>query len=316
MEKCGELLPDYFSFVKGIVDSEDLSLNISREMLQHDRQLRFIAKNIKNKIKRELQNLLKDDRKKYEKFFQEFGRQLKFGVYQDFGANKEDLQDLLLFYSSKEKKPVTLKEYRERMPEEQKYIYYATGETIERIDKMPQTELIRDKGYEILYCTEDVDEFALKMLREYDGKPFRNVEASDLGLEDEEKKKKAEADDKEYKKLFDDMKKVLGDKVKSVRASQRLKTHPVCFATEGDITIEMEKVLKHMPNNPGVKAEKILEINTEHEVFKALVDAHGTEQKTFELYTNILYNQACLIEGLPLEDPVQYTNDVCQIMVK
>ena len=316
MEKCGELLPDYFSFVKGIVDSEDLSLNISREMLQHDRQLRFIAKNIKNKIKRELQNLLKDDSKKYEEFFQEFGRQLKFGVYQDFGANKEDLQDLLLFYSSKEKKPVTLKEYRERMPEEQKYIYYATGETIERIDKMPQTELIRDKGYEILYCTEDVDEFALKMLREYDGKPFRNVEASDLGLEDEEKKKKAEADDKEYKKLFDDMKKVLGDKVKSVRASQRLKTHPVCFATEGDITIEMEKVLKHMPNNPGVKAEKILEINTEHEVFKALVDAHGTEQKTFELYTNILYNQACLIEGLPLEDPVQYTNDVCQIMVK
>lgn len=316
MEKCAELLPDYFSFVKGIVDSEDISLNISREMLQHDRQLRFIAKNIKNKIKRELQNLLKEDREKYETFFKEFGRQLKYGVYQDFGANKEDLQDLLLFYSSKEKKPVTLNEYRERMPEEQQYIYYATGETIERIEKLPKTELVREKGYEILYCTDDVDEFAIKMMREYDGKEFRNVEASDLGLEDEEMKKKAEADDQAYKELFKDMKKVLSDKVKKVKASQRLKTHPVCFATEGDITIEMEKVLKNMPNNQDIKADKILEINTDHDVFKALVEAHGKDKETFELYTNILYNQACLIEGLPLEDPVQFTNDVCQIMVK
>ncbi len=315
MEKCAELLPDYFSFVRGIVDSEDISLNISREMLQHDNQLRFIAKNIKNKIKRELTNLLKNDRETYEKFFKEFGRQLKYGVYQDFGAHKDDLQDLLLFYSSKEKKLITLKEYCERMEEGQKYIYYATGETIERIDKLPKTELVRDQGYDILYFTDDVDEFAIKMLRDYDGKEFRNVESSDLGLEDEEMKKKAEEDDQAYKALFSDMKKVLGDKVKNVKASRRLKTHPVCFATEGEITIEMEKVLRSMPNNPGVKAEKVLEINTNHEVFKALQAVHGTDKEKFELYTNILYNQACLIEGLPLEDPVQFTHDVCKVMV-
>jgi len=317
MKKCPELLPDYFSFVKGMVESDDLSLNISREILQQDRQLQVIAKNIKNKIKRELENLLKKERETYEKFFRVFGRQLKFGVYSDFGAHKDDLQDLLLFYSAREKKLVTLKEYRSRMPEAQKYIYYATGATVERIDKMPKTELIRDKGFDILYFTEDVDEFAIKMLREYDGKEFRNVESGDLGLEDEAMNKQAEADDKEYKDLFNDMKKVLGDKVKAVKASRRLKTHPVCLATEGEITIEMEKVLNAMPHNTQkIQAEKVLEINTRHEVFKKLTEIHEKDKETFKLFTNILYNQARLIEGLPLEDPVQFTDDVCKIMVQ
>ncbi|NWN98408.1 MAG: molecular chaperone HtpG, partial [Bacillus sp. (in: Bacteria)] len=239
MNKCADLLPDYFSFVKGMVDSEDLSLNISREMLQHDRQLKVIAKNIKNKIKRELENLLKNEREQYEKFYEAFGRQLKFGVYSDFGANKDVLQDLLLFYSSKEKKLVTLDEYVSRMPEDQKYIYYATGDSIDRIDKLPQTELVRDKGYEILYFTEDIDEFAIKMLMDYKEKQFKSVSDNDLGIESEEKEKETEAEEKEYKELFDYMASVLGGKVKKVKASKRLKTHPVCLSTEGEITIEM-----------------------------------------------------------------------------
>ncbi len=317
MNKCADLLPDYFSFVKGMVDSEDLSLNISREMLQHDRQLKVIAKNIKNKIKRELENLLKNEREQYEKFYEAFGRQLKFGVYSDFGANKDVLQDLLLFYSSKEKKLVTLDEYVSRMPEDQKYIYYATGDSIDRIDKLPQTELVRDKGYEILYFTEDIDEFAIKMLMDYKEKQFKSVSVNDLGIESEEKEKETEAEEKEYKELFDYMAGLLGDKVKKVKASKRLKTHPVCLSTEGEITIEMEKVLNAMPNPNGQKvtAEKVLEINTHHDVFKSLQAAFRNDKEKLELYTKLLYNQALLIEDLPIEDPVAFTNDMCKVMV-
>jgi len=312
MNKCPDLLPDYFSFVKGMVDSEDLSLNISREMLQHDKQLKIIAKNIQNKIKRELENLLKNEREKYEKFYEAFGRQLKYGVYSDFGANKETLQDLLMFYSSKEKKLVTLQEYVSRMPEEQKYIYYATGDSYERIEKLPQTELVADKGYEILYLTEDIDEFAIKMLMTYKEKEFKSVSSGDLGISEEENKKETE---KEHKELFEQMESILGDKVKDVRASKRLKTHPVCLSTDGEITIEMEKVLNAMPNSQNIKAEKVLEINTDHEVFQTLKAAYENDQEKLKLFTNILYNQALLIEGLPVQDPVEFTNDICKIMV-
>ncbi|KHD85839.1 molecular chaperone HtpG [Heyndrickxia ginsengihumi] len=313
MEKCPELLPDYFSFVKGMVDSEDLSLNISREILQQDKQLTFIAKNIKNKIKRELENLLKNDREKYEAFYQSFGRQLKFGVYNEFGRDKEVLQDLLLFYSSKEKKLVTLDEYVSRMPEDQKYIYYATGETNERIEKLPQTELVADKGYEILYFTDDIDEFAIKMLMKYKDKEFKSVSSGDLGIE-EDKQKETEAEQKEHQELFDFMKEVLNGKVKDVKVSARLKSHPVCITTDGELSIEMEKVLSSMPNSQNVKAEKILELNVHHDVFNSLKQSFEEDKDKCRLYTNLLYNQALLIEGLPINDPVEFTNDICKIM--
>jgi len=316
MNKCADLLPDYFSFVKGMVDSEDLSLNISREMLQHDRQLKLIAKNIKNKIKSALLSLLKDEREKYEEFYKAFGRQLKFGVYSDFGANKEDLQDLILFYSSKDKKLVTLDEYVSRMPEGQKYIYYATGDSIERIDKLPQTELVAEKGYEILYFVEDIDEFAIKMLSKYKDKEFKSVSSGDLGLDDAKADDANEAEAGETKELFEYMQSLLTDKVKKVKASKRLRTHPVCLSTEGEITIEMEKVLNAMPGGgQNVKAEKVLEINTNHPVFESLKAAHASDKEKLTLYTNLLYNQALLIEGLPVEDPVAFTNDICKVML-
>ncbi|MFT8316814.1 MAG: molecular chaperone HtpG [Sporolactobacillus sp.] len=315
MEKCGDLLPDYFSFVKGMVDSEDLSLNISREILQQDKQLQLIAKNIKHKIQKELEKMLKEDREKYETFYKAFGRQLKYGVYADYGAHKEELQDLMLFYSSKEKKMVTLDEYLSRMPEDQKYIYYAVGENNEKIEKLPQTELVADKGYEIIYFTEDIDEFAIKMLMKYKEKEFKSVSSGDLDIESDEEKKEAKAEDEASKPLFEKMKDVLSDKVKEVRASKRLKTHPVCFATEGEVSIEMEKVLNQMPNNEQIKADKILEVNTHHQVFKALKAAYDlNDQKKVNLYTNLLYNQALLVEGLPVQDPVAFANDICQLM--
>ncbi|MGG7078986.1 molecular chaperone HtpG [Clostridium sardiniense] len=314
MNKCGDLLPDYFGFVKGVVDSPDLSLNISREMLQHDRQLRLIAKNIKNKIKNELKNMLKNEREKYEKFYKSFGRQLKYGVYDDFGANKEVLQDLLMFYSSKEKKLVTLDEYVDRMKEDQKYIYYATGESNERIEKLPQTEALLDKGYEVLYFTEDVDEFAIKMLIKYKDKEFRSVSGGDLGIESEDNKEVSEADEKENKEIFEAMKDLLKDKVTSVKESKILKNHPVCLSTMGEITLEMEKILNAMPNNPGVKADKVLEININHDVFKALKDAYEHDKDKFKLYTDLLYNQALLIEGIDIKDPVDFTNAICKLM--
>ncbi|HQL36391.1 MAG TPA: molecular chaperone HtpG [Bacillota bacterium] len=314
MNKCPDLLPDYFSFVKGLVDSEDLSLNISREILQHDRQLKLIAKNIKNKIKSELENLLKTERDKYEEFYKAFGRQLKYGIYSEFGSNKETLQDLLMFYSSKEKKMVTLDEYVSRMPEEQKYIYYATGESNERIEKLPQAELVSDKGYEILYFTDDVDEFSIKMMMAYKDKEFRSVSGSDLGIEFDDKKNISDSEEKGKKELFEFMKSILSGKVKDVRASVRLKNHPVCLSNEGELSIEMEKVLNSMPNSPGIKAEKVLEINTDHEVFKSLKEAYEKDKEKLNLYTNLLYNQALLIEGLPIGDPVEFTNNICKIM--
>ena len=314
MNKCSDLVPDYFGFVKGIVDSEDLSLNISREILQHDRQLRFIAKNIKNKIKSELEKMLRTERESYEKFYKAFGRTLKFGVYDNFGAEKEVLQDLLMFYSSKEKKMVTLDEYITRMSEEQKYIYYAVGESIDRIEKMPQTELLLDKGYEILYFTDDIDEFAIKMLMKYKEKEFKSVSSSDLGIENNDEENKIEENNEENKSLFDAMKEVLNDKISSVKVSNKLKNHPVCLSNEGDLSIEMEKLLNSMPNNQGVKAEKVLEINTHHEVFTSLKKAYENDKDKFNLYTNLLYNQALLIEGLSISDPVEFTNNICKLM--
>ena len=312
--KCSDLLPDYFGFVKGIVDSEDLSLNISREILQHDRQLRFIAKNIKNKIKSELEKMLRNERENYEKFYKAFGRTLKFGVYDNFGAEKEVLQDLLMFYSSKEKKMVTLDEYVTRMAEDQKYIYYAVGESIDRIEKMPQTELLLDKGYEILYFTDDIDEFAIKMLMKYKEKEFKSVSSSDLGIENNDEENKVEENSEENKSLFDAMKEVLNDKINAVKVSNKLKNHPVCLSNEGDLSIEMEKLLNSMPNNQGVKAQKVLEINTHHEVFTALKGAYENDKDKFNLYTNLLYNQALLIEGLSISDPVEFTNNICKLM--
>ncbi|MDA1476908.1 molecular chaperone HtpG [Bacillus changyiensis] len=314
MDKCPDLLPDHFSFVKGMVDSEDLSLNISREMLQHDRQLKRIAKNISKKIKNELKNLLKNDREKYESFYNSFGRQIKFGVYNDFGAHKDTLRDLLLFYSSKEKKLVTLDEYVARMPEDQKYIYYASGDSYDRIEKLPQTEVVTEKGYEILYFTEDIDEFAIKMLATYQEKEFKSVSSGDLGIDTEEDQNQSDTDENQYKEIFDEMKQTLADKVKSVRASKRLKSHSVCLAADGEVTIEMEKILNAMPDNQHVKADKVLEINTNHSVFQTLKTAFENDKDKFSLYTNLLYNQALLIEGLPIEDPVQFTNDICKVM--
>lgn len=311
MEKCSDLLPDYFGFVKGIVDSQDLSLNISRELLQHDRQLKRIAKNINNKIKNELENMLKNDRESYDKFYKTFGRQLKFGVYEEFGANKETLQDLIMFYSSKEKKMVTLAEYVERMPEEQKYIYYAVGESNERIEKLPQTELVKDKGYEILYFTEEIDEFAIRMLMNYKEKEFKSVSSGDLGIEADEKD---EVVSEENKDLFESMREALSGKVKSVKVSKRLKNHPVCLSAEGELSIEMEKILNSMPNNEGVKADKVLEINPNHEVFNSLKESFENDKDRFALYTNILYNQALLVEGLSIEDPVEFANNICKLM--
>jgi len=316
MNKCKELLPDYYSFVKGMVDSEDLSLNISREMLQHDRQLKLIAKNIKRKIKSELENLLKNDRAKYEEFFKNFGKQLKYGIYSDFGANKEELEDLLIFYSSKEKKMVTLGEYLTRMPEEQKYIYYVAGESVERLDKMPQTELVKDKGYEILYFTDEIDEFAIKMLRTYKEKEFKSVTIGDLGIEIDKDETELNQEKEDSKELFARMKEILAGKVKDVRITKRLKNHPVCLTNEGDISIEMEKILNSMPNPQKINAEKILEINLNHSVFNSLMEAFkNNDQTKLELYTNLLYNQAQLIEGLPIEDPVEFANNMSKLMV-
>ena len=313
MDKCADLLPDHFSFVKGMVDSDSLSLNISREMLQHDRQLKLIAKNIAGKIKSHLQSLLKDEREKYEKFYESFGRQLKYGVYSDFGAQKEALQDLLLFPSSKEKKLVTLDEYVSRMPEEQPYIYYATGDSIDRIEKLPQTELVLDKGYELLYFTDDIDEFAIKMLMNFKDKPFKNVSSGDLGIEADDNQ--TDEANQEHQELFDYMKNQLSGKVSDVRASKRLKNHPVCLSTDGEVTIEMEKILNAMPNSSDVKANKVLELNTQHDVFQSLKAAFENDKDKLNLYTTLLYNQALLIEGLPIQDPVEFTNDICKIMV-
>ncbi len=315
MEKCADLLPDYFSFVKGLVDSQDLSLNISREMLQHDRQLKIIASRLEKKIKSELLSMQQNDREKYDAFFKNFGLQLKFGVSNDYGAHKDLLKDLLEFYSSTEKKLVTLKEYVERMKEDQKFIYYACGDTVEKIDRLPQTELVKDKGYEILYLTENVDEFALKVLHEFDGKEFKSVSAGDLGFEETEaEKKEDEAQEKESQELFTFMGEALAGKVKAVRASKRLKSHPVCLSSDGELSLEMEKVLNAMPTDEKVKAERVLEINEGHPIFATLTHLYETDKEKLKDYAALLYDQALLIEGFPIEDPVAYSNLVCSLM--
>ena len=316
MQKCQDLLPEYFGFVQGVVDSQDLSLNISRELLQHDRQLQFISKKIKEKIKKELLSMQKDEREDYVKFFEAFGRTLKFGLYSEYGMNKDMLQDLIMFYSSTEKELVTLKEYVERMKEEQKYIYYATGETADKIAKLPQLEVFADKGYEVLFFTDEVDEFAIKMLGAYSEKEFKSISSGDLDLEnqdDESQEDSPESD--ENKELFDFITESLDGKIKSAKASKKLKTHPVCLSSEGELSIEMEKVLSMMPDGAGAKAEKILEINTSHRIFETLRDAFSNDREKAEKIARVLYNQALLIEGLSIEDPVEYANDVCSLMM-
>ena len=318
MEKCADLLPDWFSFVKGVVDSEDLSLNISRELLQQDRQLKIIAKNLEKSIKNELAKLLKNDREKYEKFYSVFGLQFKFGIYQSYGAANETLKDLLMFPSSFDGKNVTLKEYVSRMKEDQKEIYYACGETKERIEMLPQLEKIKDKGYEVLYFTQDVDEFAIKVMINYDGKPFKSISDADLDLDTEEEKEEAKKLDEENKDMFSFMQEAIADKVKTVRLSKKLKTHPVCLSSDGSITIEMEKVLNAMPQNDGnkVKAEKALEINPNHPIFEKLKDLYANVKDKLKDYAKLLYDQALLIEGMSIDNPVEFANLVCELMTK
>ena len=318
MEKCADLLPDWFSFVKGVVDSEDLSLNISRELLQQDRQLKIIAKNLEKSIKNELAKLLKNDREKYEKFYSVFGLQFKFGIYQSYGAANETLKDLLMFPSSFDGKNVTLKEYVSRMKEDQKKIYYACGETKERIEMLPQLEKIKDKGYEVLYFTQDVDEFAIKVMINYDGKPFKSISDADLDLDTEEEKEEAKKLDEENKDMFAFMQEAIADKVKTVRLSKKLKTHPVCLSSDGSITIEMEKVLNAMPQNDGnkVKAEKALEINPNHPIFEKLKDLYANDKDKLKDYAKLLYDQALLIEGMSIDNPVEFANLVCELMTK
>ena len=317
MDKCADLLPDCFSFVKGLVDSQDLSLNISREMLQHDRQLKIIASRLEKKIKSELQSMLDNDREKYESFYKNFGLQLKYGAYSDYGERKDLLKDLLLFYSSTEKKLVSLKEYRERMKEDQEFIFYACGDTVEHLDRLPQAEAVKDKGYEILYLTDDVDEFVLRVLDKYEEKSFKSVSAGDLDLATEEEKKEEKKQAEEHKELFDFLKDSLDGKVKEVRLSKRLRTHPVCLTSDGALSLEMEKVLNAMPGSDGnAKAERVLEINESHPVFGTLVKLYGSDQDKLKDYAHLLYDQALLIEGLPVEDPVEFSNRVCRLMAE
>ncbi len=315
MDKCADLLPDYFSFVKGLVDSEDLSLNISREMLQHDRQLKVIAKSIEKTISSELKKMLKNEREKYEEFWKAFGMQVKYGVYSEFGMNKDKLQDLLLFTSSKDNKLVTLDEYVTGMREEQKYIYYATGESVARIEQLPQTELVKDNGFEILYLTDSIDEFAIKVITKYKDKEFKNVSADDLGLETPEKKEELKAKEEESADMLKELGEALDGKVTKVVLSQRLKSHPVCLTSEGEITLEMEKVLNSMPTDQQVHAQRVLEINPEHEIYgklKAIAEAGDKDKLT--KYAKLLYTQALMIEGMPIDNPVEFSNLVCELM--
>ena len=315
MDKCGDLLSDHFSFVKGLADSQDLSLNITREMLQHDKQLKLIAKSLERTVKNELKKMLTNEREKYEKFWKAFGLQIKFGIYNGYGANKELLKDLLMFHSSFEKKLVTLDEYVSRMKEDQKYIYYAAGESVAKIDCLPQTEVVKEKGYEILYLTESVDEFAIQMLMSYEDKQFKSVSASDLDIETPEEKEETKKLAEDSKDMFACLKEALGDKVKEVRLSERLKTHPCCLTNEGQISLDMEKTFAAMPGNEhNVKAEKVLEINPNHQIFKTLQSLCDTDKDKLAAYGKILYAQALLIEGMPVEDPLALSELLCDLM--
>lgn len=317
MDKCKDLLPDYFNFVKGLVDSQDLSLNISREMLQQDRQLKNIAKNVEKKIKRDLEDFLKNDRDGYEKFFENFGKQLKYGLYESYGMNREVLEDLVLFYSSTEQKNVTLAEYLERMKDDQNAIYYAAGESIKKIDLLPQTEFVKSKGYEILYLTDEMDEFVFNILGQYKEKPFKSVSAEDIAEDDAEAKENMKKLEEDNKELLEDIKKALGDKVSEVKLSPRLKSSAVCLTTKGDISLEMEKILSAMPMDQGIKAERVLELNPEHSVFEALnkIKSDDADGKKLEVYANLLYDQALLISGLQIDDPVEFSKSICQLIV-
>lgn len=311
MENCEELLPEHFRFVKGIVDSADLSLNISREMLQHDRHLITIAQNIEKKIKNELTSMLANDRENYEKFFNAFGRQLKYGVSADYGMHKEELQDLLMYYSSTEKKLVTLSEYVDRMKEDQKFIYFAVGENISSIDNLPQTELLRSKGYEILYCTEEIDEFSLQTLMQYKDKKFCSATNDDLGIENDENKE----EEKDSSAILTFVKETLGDKVSEVVASKKLVSHPVCLTAKGGISFEMEKYFNAVQPVSGMKAQRVLELNMNHSAVKAMESAVQTDIEKAKKYAELLYDQALLIAGLPIENPGEYADLVCSLMV-
>lgn len=311
MDNCEELLPEHFRFVKGIVDSADLSLNISREMLQHDRHLITIAQNIEKKIKNELTSMLANDRENYEKFFNAFGRQLKYGVASDYGMHKEELQDLLMYYSSTEKKLVTLSEYVDRMKEDQKFIYFAVGENISSIDNLPQTELLRSKGYEILYCTEEIDEFSLQTLMQYKDKKFCSATNDDLGIENDENKE----EEKDSSAILTFVKETLGDKVSEVVASKKLVSHPVCLTAKGGISFEMEKYFNAVQPDSGMKAQRVLELNMNHSAVKAMENAVQTDIEKAKKYAELLYNQALLIAGLPIENPGEYADLVCSLMV-
>ncbi len=315
MDKASDLIPEHFRFVKGLVDSQDLSLNISREMLQHDRQLKVIANRIEKKIKSELELMLKNEREKYEEFFKNFGLQLKYGIYQSYGMKKDMLQDLLMYYSANEEKMITLKEYVEKMKEDQKHIYFASGESIEKISKLPQCELLKDKGYDLLYMLDNVDEFVIQMMQDYDGKTFKNIAQGDLDLESEEEKKEIEKQNEDNKPLLDSLKEALGDKVVDVKVSGRLKTHPVCLVSSEGLSFEMEKVLAQMPGQENaMKAGRILEINPNHAIFKALQTI--TNQDKIKDYAKLLYDQALLIEGFEVEDPIAFSNKICELMIK
>ena len=316
MDKCKDLLPDHFSFVKGLVDSEDLSLNISREVLQHDHQLKLIAKTIEKKIDSELKKMLETDREAYEEFFKAFGMQIKFGVYSDYGIHKDSLKDLLLFYSSSEKKPVTLKEYVSRMKDGQKDIYYAAGETTDKIDMLPQVDSVKDKGYEILYLTDYVDEFALRALSEYDGKTFVNVCTEDVDLGTEEEKEALKKENEDNADMLKEMKEALGENVHEVRFTDKLKDHPVCLSSEGAISLEMQKVLNAMPDGKDAKATVVLEINANHPIAEKLKSLYKDNKDSLCDYAKILYAQARLIGGMSVDDPVELSNLVCNLMTK
>ena len=317
MEKCSDLLPDYFGFVKGLVDTEDVSLNISREILQQNNKVKLIAKSIEKKIKKELETMLKEERETYESFFKTFGMQLKFGIYADYGMHKDELKDLVMFYSSTEKKLVTLEEYVSRMKEDQENIYYACGENNDKLDNMPQVEVIKDKGYEILYLTEYVDEFALQSLTTYNAKKFVNVSNNNIELDTEEEKQELEKANESAKDMFDAMKKTLENhNITNIKFTHRLKNHPVCLTTEGDISLEMQKVLNALPNDSKVNAKMVLEINSKHPISKKLKTLYETDKDLLEKYTKILYSQARLIEGLPIDNPTEISNLICDIMVE
>ena len=315
MDRCAELLPDYFSFVKGVVDSEDLSLNISREVLQESHNLKLIAKNIESKIRKELEDMLKSDRENYISFFKTFGVQLKYGVYNNFGADKDKLKDLVMFYSAKEEKLVTLKEYVDNMKDEQEKIYYAAGSSIKKIDAMPNVEQVKDHDFDILYLTDYVDEFAITAIQEYEGKKFANVENEDLGLESDEEKEELKKVNEDNVDLLKHMKELIGD-VSEVKFSNKLKKHPVCLTTKGDVSIEMQKVFDAMPNDMGIKAQQVLEVNEKHPIADKLKDLYASNKEEFDKYTKILYAEAKMIAGLPIDNPTEISSLICEVIAK